>query len=115
MGGPGIGDETGPRALPQFDRFELDSTGGAVGQVVSSSSENLLFGNGNIIHTDLGLASGVQPGDVLTLYRPNGDLPRQNLGQAVVLTVEPGTSTVKVTRALREMEIGDYVEVNRTR
>jgi hypothetical protein len=39
------------------------------------------------------------------------DLPRMNLGQAVVLTVGPDTSTAKITRSVRESRVGDRVEV----
>ena len=61
-------------------------------------------GGGNIIHTDLGLQSAVEPGQVLTVYRDNGDLPRLMIGQAVVLTVETTTSTAKIVQAVRETE-----------
>jgi hypothetical protein len=64
-----------------------------------------------LIQTDLGVASGVRPGDVLTVYRTNGELPRMLLGQAVVLTVEPLTSTAKLTTTVRETSVGDHVEV----
>ena len=68
-------------------------------------------GEGHIVHTDLGLASGVEPGDVLTVYRRRRDLPREQLGQVVILTVEPTTSTAVVHLSVREMTIGDGVEV----
>ena len=68
-------------------------------------------GTGHVIHTDLGDGAGVTPGDVLTLYRDNGELPRINLGLAVVLTVEPDTSTAKIMNSVREIEHGDLVEI----
>jgi len=67
-------------------------------------------GVGHVIFTDLGTASGVQPGDLLVLFRPSDDLPRRMLGRAVVLTVEPGTSTVKIVQSVRELVVGDRVE-----
>jgi hypothetical protein len=70
-------------------------------------------GEGNVIHVDLGDASGLGSGEILQLYRENGDLPRLMLGRAVVLTVEPGTATAKVYQSVREIEIGDRVEVVR--
>jgi hypothetical protein len=48
---------------------------------------------------------------VLTLYKDNGDLPRILLGQAVVLSVEESSSTVKVLHANREVRRGDRAEV----
>ena len=65
-----------------------------------------------MIHTDLGQHTGVSPGDVLLLYREREHgLPRQMLGQAVILTVETETSTAKVMSSIREPQIGDWVEV----
>jgi hypothetical protein len=49
----------------------------------------------------------------MTVFRPKGDLPRQNLGQAVVLTVEDGSSTAKLTTAVIEIYPGDRVEMIR--
>ena len=98
-------------SLPRFARFDSRPSGGLTGQVVAFSEDVLVVGQGAVVHTDLGESSGLQPGDVLTVFRPNGDMPRMNLGQAVVLTVEPGTSTIKITRSVREMTIGDWAEV----
>ena len=73
----------------------------------------MAMGADNIIYSDLGVASGVKPGDVLSVFRDNGELPRMMIGQAVVLTVEPLTSTAKMTHAVRESYPGDRVEVIR--
>jgi len=51
------------------------------------------------------------PGSLLTLFRDNGDLPRMVLGQAVVLTVDGETSTVKILHSSREVRCGDRAEV----
>jgi nucleoid-associated protein YgaU len=101
------------RSLPPFDRYDPTASGGPTGHIVLTGDNLDVVGTGNVIHTDLGVAAGVQPGDVLTLFRDNGDLPRLNLGQAVVLTVEPGTSTAIVTVAVREMGLGDRAELVR--
>jgi len=39
------------------------------------------------------------------------DLPRDILGEGIVLRVGPNASTVLVTDSLREIFIGDYVEL----
>jgi hypothetical protein len=133
-------------SMPDFERYEPAPSGGPVGTVVAARDDLHAFAQGHIIYTDLGSASGVVPGDVLTLYRerdpgfvgppkakkrdrdrdrgsatlthwkrkpdPDGqELPRVNLGQAVVLTVGPDTSTAKITRSVRESYVGDRVEV----
>ncbi len=66
---------------------------------------------GHIVQTDLGLASGVKPGDVLTLYRLRRDLPLTKLGQGIVLTVESTSSTVMIHNSVRELVVGDWVEI----
>ena len=124
-----VGDDLAPwveipapmaRSIPEFDRWEIRPSGGATGTIVSTSGKYALIGEGNVIHTDLGASSGVRPGDVLTLYRDNNAaLPalnrpqRLNIAQAVVLTVEPTSSTVKVTHSVQELFVGDHAEVAR--
>jgi hypothetical protein len=114
------------RTMPEFDRWDVEPSGGAQGHIVAfkddiHSLESHIkgdmgvhaVGTGHLIHTDLGVGTGVNPGDVLTLYRDNGELPRTNLGMAVILTVEPDTSTAKIMTAVSEVEHGDLVEVVR--
>ena len=40
-----------------------------------------------------------------------GELPRRSLGEAIVLSVSPRSSTVMVTYSLEEMLVGDHVEM----
>jgi hypothetical protein len=99
------------RDMPTFERYNADPSGGATGEIVLLSPHLNDVGAGHIVYTDLGAASGVQPGDAVTIFRDNGDLPRVNLGQAVILTVEPTTSTAKITLSVKESKLGDSVEV----
>ena len=72
----------------------------------------IAFAQGHVIFTDLGHASGIAPGDVLTLFRDrDADPPRTLLGQAIVLTVGPTTSMAKVTASVRDSYVGDSVEL----
>lgn len=98
-------------ALPDFDRYAVEPSGGAQGTMVMIKDRLDHAGEGHIIYTDLGAGSGARPGDVLTVYRDNGDLPRLMLGQAVILTVEQNTSTAALTTTVRESTPGDNVEV----
>lgn len=101
-------------STPRFDWMEIESSGGPSGHVVWQRDQLTAFGTGNVIYTDLGQLSGVNPGDFIRLYRErDGGLPRQMLGQAVILTVESGTSTAKITQSVRESMIGDRVELRR--
>jgi len=97
--------------LPAFARYDVTEPMGPDGFVVTESDNRKIAGEGQIIYTDLGVASGVRPGDILTVYRENGDLPRAMLGQAIILTVEPLTSTAKIMLSARDMWRGDRVEV----
>jgi hypothetical protein len=97
-------------ATPPFDRC-LEPSGGRQGYVVSIKDDVDAGGTGHILHADLGAGSGIQPGDFLTIYRDRGELPRTVIGQALVLTVESGTCTAKVTKTVREFGVGDRVEV----
>jgi len=99
--------------MPEFDRYNVAESGGADGFIVTSPEDLMNMAEGQIIYTDLGVGSGVNPGDVLTIYRGAGELPRRLLGQAVVLTVEPLTSTAKITLTVAETAPGDRVEVYR--
>ncbi len=95
--------------LGRFDRYDVTPSGGPEGYVVELEDRLSAVGGGYLLHTDLG-GETVRPGDLLTLYRDNGDLPRLVLGRAVVLTVENGTSTAKILQAVREVARGDRVE-----
>jgi len=99
------------KAMPEFDRYDVKPSGNAQGYMVMIRDHLTTAGEGHVIYTDLGIGSGVEPGDVLTVYRENGDLPRLMIGQAVILTVEQNSSTAMLTTSVRESEPGDRVEV----
>lgn len=100
-------------SMPEFDRHDVESSGGEAGYVVAVADDVTAVGEGHVIQIDLGDTVGAQPGDILSLYRDNGELPRLMLGQAVILTVETGTSTARITDSVRESMVGDRVEVVR--
>ena len=97
--------------IPTVDRCS-EPSGLAQGWVVDGGADELhSVGGGNVVATDLGNEAGVRPGSLLTLFRDNGELPRVIVGQAVVLTVDGATSTVKVLHSSREVRMGDRAEV----
>ena len=72
------------------------------------------LGQGNIVNVDVGEPEGVKPGDLLTIYRPSpyGEgMPRVNLGEGVVILTEGHTSVVKITASVKEIAVGDRVEM----
>lgn len=101
------------RTFPKMDRYDVTPSGGEQGYIVAARDRLNQVGDGNVIFTDLGSGTGIQPGAILTLYRDNADLPRLMLGRAVVLTVEEGTSTAKIVQSVRDVRMGDRVEVLR--
>lgn len=101
------------RTLPPFDRYAVTPSGGEQGYVVTAKDNLAATGQGHVIFTDLGSAAGVKPGTLLTLYRDVPELPRKMLGRAVVLTVGDGTSAAKIVQTVREVRLGDRVEVYR--
>ncbi|ANM31970.1 hypothetical protein ABI59_24015 [Acidobacteria bacterium Mor1] len=101
-------------ARPGLDGDDTDETGGANGYIVAVGDDISAFGEGHVVHTDLGDLAGVRPGALLRFYREReNNLPRRVLAQGVVLTVEEGTSTVRIIDSLMESELGDRVEVAR--
>ncbi len=99
--------------MPEFDRYNVEASGGPTGHVVHLPFDIVFAAAGHVVHTDLGVASGVRPGDVLNLFENRGEMPRVKIGQGVVLTVEPMSSTVKLTTSVVELAVGAPVEMTR--
>ncbi len=98
----------------KIDRYNPNSSGKPSGYVLFPREPQIALAMGNIVAVDLGTIAGVKPGDVMTIYRPNregADLPRQNLGEGVVLLTDGKSSAVKITASVREIYVGDRVEV----
>ena len=103
------------------------------GRVVMTRDGVVALGSGHVVIVDLGAASGVSPGDFLTLYRyswgeqfglrpvgaywvsvpppPGVSVPRTYLGEAAVLSVGDRWSIVRLTDSYRLIEVGDEVEL----
>jgi hypothetical protein len=96
------------------NRYTNMGSGKTSGFVILSRDEQIALGQGNIVGVDMG-PSDVQPGDMLTIYRDNlsapGVLPRQNLGEAVVLRTEGQSAIVRISAAVKEIYVGDRAEV----
>jgi outer membrane protein OmpA-like peptidoglycan-associated protein len=115
------------------------STGQVVG-VEEPDYYTAQAGTGNLIYVNLGSGQGVKVGDYFRMFRYQGtrdetayqhrgyqykawgfgkapraygwkDLPREVVGEGIVLRTGPNSSTVLVTYSLREIYQGDYAEV----
>ena len=108
--------------------------------VVTTKNFGQVAGTQGIVYVNLGAAQGVKVGDYVRVFRHQGtraesayqtsgtaykmygfgsapqiyksdDLPREILGEGIVLRVSPNASTVLVTLSLREIYVGDYIEL----
>lgn len=123
----------------QFDRFAPVS-GKSVGMVVFGKDFGQIFGKFQSVYVNLGTNQGVNVGSYMRIFRYQGghaetvpnfddyqykmygfgstptaykwnDLPREILGEGIVLSVSPNSSTVFVTYSHVDMYAGDYAEV----
>jgi len=122
-----------------FDAFALPS-GKKTAMIVTTKSYGQIAGAGAIVFVNLGSAQGVQVGDYFRVFRYQGtrnemiyqvkntaykaygygstpvaylwdSLPRQVLGEGLVLRTGPNSATVLLTIAREEIYDGDYVEL----
>lgn len=122
-----------------FDHFAPVS-GKPVAMVVAGTNFTQLFGRNHAIYVNLGTKQGVKVGDYFRIFRYQGsmaetvpqtkgyqyavygfgsaparyewnDLPREVLGEGIVLNVSGNSSTVMITYSTIEIYAGDYVEI----
>jgi hypothetical protein len=125
--------------VSKLDPFAAPS-GKKTAMVVNTKDFGDLAGAGRIVYINLGSDQGVRLGDYFRVFRYEGthidtlyqiknsaykmygfgstpvayewnNLPRQILGEGIVLRTGPNSSTVLLTDSRREIFIGDYVEV----
>ena len=123
-----------------FDHFAPVS-GKPVAMVVTGNDFGTTFGKNNAIYVNLGSNQGVKVGDYFRIFRYQGstaetapphevgyqykmygngsapsryswnDLPREVLGEGIVISVSRNSSTVILTYSTSEVYSGDYVEI----
>jgi len=122
-----------------FDHFAPVS-GKPVGTVISSNDYFQELARGNTAYVNIGAAKGVKVGDYMRVFRYQGtmnewadqlkgyqykvygfggtptryewkDLPREVLGEGIVLNVGRNSATVLITYSTVPMYTGDYVEI----
>lgn len=122
-----------------FDHFAPVS-GKPVAMIVQSKEYQQSAGSGSTVYVNLGTDKGVKVGDYFRVFRYQGtlaelapqtkgyqdhlygfgssptrynwnDLPREVLGEGIVLNVSRNSSTVLITYSSIDMYAGDYVEV----
>ncbi len=104
-----------------FDRFALPN-GKMVGAITAGGGHAGVLGEGTIAHINLGNEDGVQAGQrfrVFHIFRDNVDRgfkaaaepPREIIGELVVLSVDARSSVAMVVRSIREISLGDGIEL----
>jgi hypothetical protein len=123
----------------KFDQFAPPSGKGKA-MIVTTRSFGQLAGTGATVYVNLGSGQGVKVGDYFRVFRYQGgehettfqnkdtafkmygmgstpvpytpsELPRDVLGEGIVLRVGVNASTVLITTSQREIHVGDYVEI----
>lgn len=122
-----------------FDRFAPPS-GKKKARIVTGKAYEFESGTNDIVYVNLGSKRGVKVGDYFRIYRyqtnddsavyqiPNMEtsvwgygsapgspswknLPRQILGEGIVLRATPNSATVLITYSLQQIYAGDYCEL----
>ena len=123
----------------KLDLFAAPS-GKKAAMVVTTKDFGTIVGAGRIVYVNLGSEQGVQVGNYFRVFRYQGthidtlyqirdtaykvygygstpvayewnNLPRQILGEGIVLRTGPNSSTVLLTDSREEIFVGDYVEL----
>ncbi len=113
---------------------------GKAAMVVSTKLYGQAAGLNTVVYVNLGSSQGAKLGDYLRIFRRQGnmndvlyqtsgteykmlgfgstpvaytwgDLPREILGEGIVIRVSANTATLMITAVRREIYVGDYVEV----
>jgi hypothetical protein len=115
------------RAIPQytpsahFDRFALPN-GKLVGAITAAGDHAAHLGLGSIAYLNLGHEDGVTPGQryrVFRIFRNTLDRgvraipepPREIIGELVILSTQERSSVGIVVNSLREISLGDGIEL----
>jgi hypothetical protein len=122
-----------------FDHFAPVS-GKPVAMVVSGKDHTASYGMNSAVYINLGINQGVKLGDYFRIFRYQGtaaetvpqtrdyqftmygfgsapqryswnDLPREVLGEGIVVNVSRNSSTVMITLSSSEIYAGDYTEI----
>ncbi|GAC1624705.1 MAG: hypothetical protein PVS2B2_16590 [Candidatus Acidiferrum sp.] len=123
----------------QFDHFAPVS-GKPVAMIVEGNGTSQIAGMNSTVYVNLGTGKGVKIGDYFRIFRYQGstsevapvtkdyqykifgfgsapqryvwkDLPREVLGEGIVLNVSTNSSTIFITYTTAEVYAGDYVEL----
>jgi hypothetical protein len=79
-----------------YEKF-AEGDSGAVGRIIYLQGDSNQIGSGGWAIIDIGEEAGVMVGQQMTIYRQaRPDLPREGIGNLVVIDTQPRTATIKV-------------------
>lgn len=137
---PFVDRPSGPfKEYEKFD-FLAASSGKPTAMVVKGKDTQQMSGRWDVVYVNLGTKQGVKVGDYFRVFRYQGtyastiplekdyqdrlygfgsnpkhyawnDLPRELLGEGIVLNVSPNSATVLLTAVRGQIFAGDYVEL----
>ncbi len=104
-----------------FDRFALPN-GKLVGAITAARNNGAVLGEGRIAYINLGEEDGARVGQrfrIFRIFRENVDrgfralpeAPREVIGELVILSVEARSSAAMVTKSIRDISLGDGIEL----
>jgi hypothetical protein len=116
-----------PRTIPEYvptthwDRF-AEPNGKLVGAITAAGNNGGLLATGRIAFINLGQEDGVSPGmrfRIFRIFREGGregfyalpETPREVIGELVVLSTEARGSVAMVVNSLRDITLGDGIEL----
>jgi len=120
------GDRIGPVAGELFHRVERTANQSEMqGYILATLEQNVHeLGQGNLVFLDKGRADGLAEGNTLDVVRAGDgldddgytpyydeELPPENIGSLMVVDVKDHTAAAVVVRSIREVRIGDRVEM----
>lgn len=120
------GDRIGPVAGDLFHRVDrADNQTDVQGYILATLEANLReLGQGHVVFLDKGRADGLVEGNTLDVVRAgdgldddgytpyyDAELPPETIGSLMVVDVKDHTAAAVVVRSLREVRIGDRVEM----
>lgn len=111
-------------ANPDFRRFD-EPNGKLEGDIVAANNAVNYLALGDVCYLDIGQNKNVQTGQVYRAYakfrdhivegwegiHPRPETPREYLGEVLILSVQHQSSVGLVVRLVREMAVGDGVEL----
>jgi hypothetical protein len=90
---------------------ELDENQGTMGSVIFIETEFHIAGTGQWAIIDMGSDKGVHVGQQMTIFKKvKKGVPRETIGNLVVIDVQQKTSTIKVLSCRDSVEIGFQVQ-----